>query len=1456
MRKPNSIPGAVQVWILSFFCLLMFVWCGWVELTQYQQARTEVIRAARSAANAYAMRIDNRLGRKFDELRIVALSLLGPDFNPDRLSHRITDALHRFVRVHPQLVGLSIQTANGDTTWSSLGGSAELNDHPASFLKVVGHPNDMIGYAEYAAQMGGYVLPVRFGVHDAAGALRYYLGTPFRLESFLLASHAGAPWRLSVIDTRDRDVLGEVHRGKVSFPRRPAESQGISTAVPNYPLAVQVNWAHSRVVDVYMRTAPVRWFLELLSVLILVGVTTRLLSALRQRDRHSQRLHHLNNFNFLRAKVNQTIGGARDETGMLQSICDLAVQYGRATLAWIGVPGEDGQIRYLGAAGATGYLDGALISVSPEVPEGRGSVGTTWREQRALFHDSFEESPMLMPWRDRARQFRLRATATLPVYRSGTLWGVLAVYHPELKSFDDDLKALLMELAGDVSDGLARLDAYLRERALQTELTKTQAYHRALFEHNAAGMCIVDGHRRFVDANPVFCEYVGYALDELRGRSAAMLYRSKEEFRQFKPDTVTTSGGFSFARQDTRFRRKDGSYLWAQVLGVPIDLANGGKGTLWSCIDVSALHQAREEIVYQALHDALTDLPNRRALEQYMPNAIARARRTETALAVGIIDLDDFKPVNENMGHETGDRLLKEFGQRLLAELRQTDFLARLGGDEFVVVFEGLNQMYATQQLQLATERLHRAVALPYLLDAGQGVEVSMSMGIAVFPFDAADGGELLRQADAAMYQVKHHKHDRGTWWSLGVASAAQPVRETPFEPYGPEADELLGRVQEHLATVAGDFAKAFYVELAGEDTAKVILSRLSDAERQSLELRQQQHMLFLVAPDTTRTMIVERAGRLGSIHTLTGVNTGLLAKAQGLYMRLLSEHLNRILMPARERYRTMVAVETRLQDDIQAELEAHDATHGRYFGPLALPLPPVGTAWADARNTEIANLGAMPGVLCVALLRPDDQGVLAVEESAGPDGDAFGSVLQMPNTQVVVDAASPRGQGLSAQAWRSQRIMSSPAFTQDERYAFWHEPASRIGIRSSLSVPIMNDAGHSVAVVSLYGAYPNQFEAVWMQDFARSLQQRWAQIWFRCSTWALPIPRDRALELRQRLFGGGLRMFMQPIVDLRTGKMSKVEALARLELSDGQILPPGMFLPLLGDVELDTLFRMGLDQALDQLRQWDEQGVALEVSVNLSPGSLLAPECGRWVRDALQRNGIAAERLTLELLESQRVDPQVREAAIETLVGLGVKLALDDLGSGHSSLERLAALPFNVIKVDQGLLARLHSSPLHTLALVRAIVQIGNDFDREVVVEGLESASLIEVAGILGAGYGQGYALARPMPAERIPESHRIFTLALADGRIHTYAGALAYHWKFIHDGIVRYPSQADSCPLSGFLRDNGFAQDEVAQWHLRIHQGIDVMDNSQRLTAWLIERVRAEASSAPDGLSAGPSA
>jgi diguanylate cyclase (GGDEF)-like protein/PAS domain S-box-containing protein len=464
------------------------------------------------------------------------------------------------------------------------------------------------------------------------------------------------------------------------------------------------------------------------------------------RNQQTERLVRLSEFTTLLAKANEAILTATDESSLLETLANLAVRHAPLALIWIGRPDDTGAFRFLVSAGTTGYLEGIRVLSTPGLPEGEGPAGKVWREGRAFFNNSF--SGNLSAWAGRGDRFGLNSSAVLPVFRGGRIWAVLAVYSREAEGFDPELVALLDELARNLSRGLDRIDLLSGQQLLSDALA-------AIGE----GVTITDQQERVIYSNKTFSDLTGYLPEEIAGKNMKILQGSGTA-----PETVDSirqalRSGNPFQGSIQNYR-KDGSTFWNLLTITPVRNTSGHITHFVGVQrDITPLVDLNHRLEHEALHDRLTGLPNRKALEFHLERAVARARRSGQVFSVGMIDLDDFKTVNDSWGHEAGDRLLQELSARFREILREADFIARLGGDEFVVVFDDLS--HPEEQIDLLMDRLHKAVESPFEVLPGQSVSIGMTLGLALYPSDGEDGDSLLRHADAAMYQAKANKGKR-----------------------------------------------------------------------------------------------------------------------------------------------------------------------------------------------------------------------------------------------------------------------------------------------------------------------------------------------------------------------------------------------------------------------------------------------------------------------------------------------------------------------------------------------------------------------------------------------------------------------------------------------------------------------------------------------------------------------
>jgi diguanylate cyclase (GGDEF)-like protein len=241
--------------------------------------------------------------------------------------------------------------------------------------------------------------------------------------------------------------------------------------------------------------------------------------------------------------------------------------------------------------------------------------------------------------------------------------------------------------------------------------------------------------------------------------------------------------------------------------------------------------------------------------------------------------------------------------------------------------------------------------------------------------------------------------------------------------------------------------------------------------------------------------------------------------------------------------------------------------------------------------------------------------------------------------------------------------------------------------------------------------------------------------------------------ELRRAIENGELKLAYQPLIDLRTGAVSGFEALARWSHGRRGPISPTEFIPVAEESGLIVaLGRWALEAAVETLAGWDSKlgrALPLSVSVNLSAIQIARDDIAGLVASALKRHGVAGRRLTLELTESAIIqDPARATQVLEALKGLEVAVAMDDFGTGYTSLAYLQRLPIDMLKIDRSFVAEMLADRDST-AIVRAVLSLAASLGMETTAEGIESAELARALTELGCSHGQGFHFAKPLPPE-----------------------------------------------------------------------------------------------------------
>jgi diguanylate cyclase (GGDEF)-like protein/PAS domain S-box-containing protein len=323
--------------------------------------------------------------------------------------------------------------------------------------------------------------------------------------------------------------------------------------------------------------------------------------------------------------------------------------------------------------------------------------------------------------------------------------------------------ALVRDRAGEPAFFVCQMEDITERRRMDQALRAAEERFRKVFEQSPVGIVLVDEQGRLADANGTFCEMTGYAERELLGRRLSELTH---------PDDVLGDdghGGELFGDPsrpiERRFVRKDGDLIWATLRGTLARSDDGSAGYgIVTVEDVTERRRFEERLRHLADHDPLTGLLNRRRLEQELQLRIDLAARGAPGGAVLLMDLDNFKYVNDTLGHRAGDELIRGVAGVMRRRLREGDKLARLGGDEFAIVLGDVGHAEARR----VAEDL-RAAVRGFTMDVGgRTVRTTASIGIALIDGRVTSAERLIVEGDLAMYAAKRAGRDRVTFYEPG----------------------------------------------------------------------------------------------------------------------------------------------------------------------------------------------------------------------------------------------------------------------------------------------------------------------------------------------------------------------------------------------------------------------------------------------------------------------------------------------------------------------------------------------------------------------------------------------------------------------------------------------------------------------------------------------------------------
>ena len=395
------------------------------------------------------------------------------------------------------------------------------------------------------------------------------------------------------------------------------------------------------------------------------------------------------------------------------------------------------------ASGRTGMND-----TRSELRVGEGAVGSAFAQGTSVVATESEAWPgiHLVPGAPP------RSVAAFPLLGSTATLGVVVVTLRDGAFIAEDLESLGL-IAAAIAPPLEIRSLFDQAELRRGEMQSRETHLRTLVDTSPIAVVQID-HAAIVRLwNPAAEKLFGYARAEVMGQPLRLAPDERRAEFDHLIERVHADG--TVLNVETLARRKDGPDFEVSISAASVDTGDGSSGVTIFIEDVTHRREFIRELEFRALHDALTQLPNRTLLNDRLTQEIRNCERNGHGLALLLGDLDDFKADNDTFGHQAGDELLRQIGKRFEQQVRDADTVARLGGDEFAIVLPGATESGAVRVAKTLIDSLR----VPFEIDAqGQRVDAAASFGIVMYPSHGKDAGTLLRYADIAMYAAKRQQ--------------------------------------------------------------------------------------------------------------------------------------------------------------------------------------------------------------------------------------------------------------------------------------------------------------------------------------------------------------------------------------------------------------------------------------------------------------------------------------------------------------------------------------------------------------------------------------------------------------------------------------------------------------------------------------------------------------------------
>lgn len=734
---------------------------------------TEFRTRAEATARRAVHQVAAQLHHHFDSLEFLKQMVLTRHASAWASHARITATCHALAQTAPALVALRITGLNGRVLCQVT--------PPAMLLELSPQKQRLFAHAHRA------LVGIRFYPPAKAflSTLSVYVPGTAKQQPGEITGTFWLDMPLTADDIQPPQLILSTHApGETSPVQGASRVHDVTRAVPGYPLFIRAGWTAGDVHQAFWNRARPRFLIVAgvyLFLLLAWFISRKLLDDfLRQRQYQDAAI-----------TMQQDLIRPDEPEAMYQHMVDVLVEMGATTGACVLMP-KDHTLQLVAVQAKTSAWQKHLTGLwDPNNPEKFTDGPQT---AQAAFRQKTPQGPVhLQSVVPSVSPMQYMMVYPVCIGEDPAPAAAVVIHAGSARHFTHSLKQLLAQLSNTLGLALMRwqnrqllLHKHHELAQLSAEIAHQNEWFSALIEAIPDAVFLKDGQGAWQVINTSAVRLFHLQDIAWQGKTDRQLAALHPAFQAIHEacleDDEKAWHDQKMVIVEESMQREDGVLATFETRRVPLFTKRGARfGIVILGRDITERKMAEAQLQHLALYDSLTNLPNRRLLEIQLEQAMLRTQRHPERLVVCILDLDNFKPVNDTFGHEAGDTVLVVLSQRLTAVLRKPDFVARLGGDEFVILLEGMS---SSADLDPILHKIVSAMLKPIPLENNQQAQIGVSIGVAFYPGDPGTptARQLLRAADQALYLNKAHKQDRPHPWTIFGEST--PEKRTPAQEW------------------------------------------------------------------------------------------------------------------------------------------------------------------------------------------------------------------------------------------------------------------------------------------------------------------------------------------------------------------------------------------------------------------------------------------------------------------------------------------------------------------------------------------------------------------------------------------------------------------------------------------------------------------------------------------------